>query len=254
MMRVRWAAIAVLLATRGAAFTEDKQPEAPRVIAVAPFGVISGEQATLRIRGAKLSNATELRFDDAPAGLSAEIKEKKAAEIPTGLDAQAVGDTQIEVKLNVPADLHVRSVNFRVVTPDGTTAPRELRVLNATDCVEEIEPNGGLREAQPLALGQTLRGTIKEDKDVDTFRILGKAGQRLTADIVAAQGASFLDSLLTLYDGQGHPLASNDDHTLRDSHLVFQLPADGAYLLTVQDAHDRGSLWHTYLLSITEAP
>ena len=230
---------------------EEQKPDTPRITAIAPLDVIPGQETTLRIRGVKLSNATEVRF---PGALKAEIKEKKAAEIPNGLDAKDVGDTQLEVKLTIPADLPAGPLALSVVTPDGTTAPRELRVLDAANCTDEKEPNGSLREAQPIELGKTLRGTIKEDKDVDVFQFTGKSGQHIAAEIFAARGASLLDSLLTLLDARGHQLACADDSLTHDSQLTLTLPADGRYFLIMQDAHDRGGAWHGYELTVKETP
>ena len=230
---------------------EDKTPDLPRITAIAPFDLVPGKETSLRIRGVKLGNATEVRL---PSGLKAEIKEKKAADIPNGLDAKDVGDTQIEARLTIPADQPVGPLAISVVTPEGTTAPRELRVLDATSCVDEKEPNGGLREAQPIEMGKMLRGSIKEDKDVDVFRFNGKAGQRIVAEVFAARGASLLDSVLTLTNARGHLLASADDSAARDSQITLVLPGDGQYFLTVQDAHDRGGVWHCYELTVKETP
>lgn len=245
----RWLLVAALVA--GPVYAQDKKPDVPRITAVAPFGLLPGKETTLKIRGVKLSNATEVRL---PGGLKAEIKEKKTADVPNGLDAKDVGDTQLEVKLTVPADRPAGPLALSVVTPEGITAPRELRILDAANCVDEKEPNGGLREAQPIEFGKTLRATIKEDKDVDVFRFTGKSGQRIAVEVFAARGASLLDSTVTLMDARGHVLASADDSATRDSQLIHPLPADGPFFLIVQDAHDRGGSWHGYTLTVKEAP
>ena len=249
-MPLRWLLAAALL-TAFHLYAEDKKQDAPRITAIAPLDLIPGQETTLKIRGVKLSNATEVRFSGA---LKAVIKEKKAAEIPNGLDAKDVGNTQLELKLTVPDDLPAGPLALSIVTPEGTTAPRELRVLDAASCVDEKEPNGSLREAQLIELGTTLRGTIHEDKDVDVFQFAGKAGQRIAAEIFAARGASLLDSVLTLLDARGHQLACADDSLTPDSQLTLTLPADGSYFLIVQDAHDRGSAWHGYELVVIAAP
>ena len=249
-MPLRWLLAAALL-TAAHLHAEDKKPDAPRITAIAPLDLIPGQETTLRIRGVKLSNATEVRF---PGAFKAEIKEKKAADIPNGLEAKDVGDTQLEVKLTVPADLPAGPLALSVVTPDGTTAPRELRVLDAANCVDEKEPNGSLREAQTIEPGKTVRGTIKEDKDVDVFQFTGKSGQRIAAEIFAARGASLLDSVLTLLDARGHQLACADDTLTSDPQLTLTLPADGPFFLIVQDAHDRGGPWHSYELTVIATP
>ena len=64
---------------------------------------------------------------------------------------------------------------------------------------------------------------------------------------------SLLDAVLTLFDAHGHILATCDDTA--DSHdpqLRAELPADGAYFLALNDAHDRGGAWHNYELTVKE--
>lgn len=249
-MPCRWLLIAAVLAGADAS-GQDKKPDLPRVTAIAPFDLLPGQETTLKIRGVKLSNATEVRLS---GGLKAEIKERKTADVPTGFDAKDVGNTQLEVKLTLPTDLPAEPLVLSVVTPEGTTPPRELRVLDAAHCADEKEPNGGLREVQPIEFGKVLRGTIKEDKDVDVFRFTAKSGQRIAVEIFAARGLSLLDSTVTLMDARGRVLTSADDSATRDTLLTHQLPADGPYFLIVQDAHDRGGPWHGYELILKEAP
>jgi hypothetical protein len=87
------------------------------------------------------------------------------------------------------------------------------------------------------------------------FRFRGAAGQQIAAEIFARRAGSLLDSVLTLYDSRGALLITNDDADKNaDSRLTTTVPADGDYLLSVQDAHDRGSPWHAYELSLKIAP
>lgn len=237
-----------------AASAQDKKPDVPRITALVPLEVTPGSTAKLRVRGVKLAAASEVQFPDAKVPLTAVIKEKKAADLPNGLDAKDVGDSQIEFTIEVSAELPCGLVQFRVVTPDGTTAPGVLRVIEASALVEEKEPNGSFREAQPVELGKTVRGVIKEDKDVDVFQFTGRAGQKIAAEVIAARGASLLDSSLTLTDARGQFLAVNDDSGgTRDSALTFKLPADGVYFFSVIDAQDRGTAWHSYEFIVKEA-
>ncbi len=237
------------------ALAQEQKPNVPRITAVVPLEVTPGSTATVRVRGVKLAAASKVQFLEAKTPLTAVIKEKKAADVPNGLDAKDVGDSLIEFTLTVPAELPGGLVNFRVVTPDGTTAPAVLRVIEAAALVEEREPNGSFREAQPVELGKTVRGVVKEDKDVDVFQFAGRAGQKIAAEVIAGRGASLLDSSLTLTDVRGQFLATNDDSGgTRDSALTFTLPADGPYFFSVIDAQDRGTAWHSYEFIVKEVP
>lgn len=239
-----------LLTLATAAFAEDKK-DAPRVTAVAPLEIVPGVNGFVKIRGVKLSAASEVRFPDNPV-IKAEIKEKKAAEVPNGLDAKDVGDTQIEVALTVPADLAPGKIAFVVTTPDGPVSA-SLLVREAATLVSEKEPNNGFAEAQPVELGRTITGSVKEDKDVDVFQFNGHAKQHVLAEVSANCCGSLLDAVLTLFDARGHILATCDDiGGNHDPQLHADLPADGVYFLALYDAHDRGGAWHPYELTVKE--
>jgi len=232
---------------------DKKATDGPRITAIAPLSVAPGGKATLLIRGLKLTDATAFVFPGAPA-LTAEIKTKKAAELPAGAEAKDIGDTQLEAVLTVPAEQPIGTVTFRIDTPGGNTPTRELRIAATAGTLEEKEPNDGFREAQPCELGRTIRGTLKSDKDVDVFGFNGTAKTKVTAEVFAARGGSLLDSVLNAIDPKGHVLATNDDANERDAQLTFEVPAGGRFMIAIQDAGDRGSAWHGYELLVKEKP
>jgi hypothetical protein len=229
---------------------EDKN-DAPRVTALAPLEIVPGVDVALKIRGMKLSAATEVSFPGT-VGVKAEIKEKKTADVPNGLDAKDVGDTQVEVALTVPADLPPGKITLVVNTPDGS-AITSLLVREAAVLVEEKEPNGGFAEAQLIEWGRTIRGSVKEDKDVDVFQFKGQAKQTVLVEVAANCCGSLLDAALTLFDARGQIVASCDDMPgSHDPQLRVTLPADGTYFLSLFDAHDRGGGWYPYELLVKE--
>lgn len=227
----------------------------PRICVMAPIGLATGTNSTLKIRGLKLAGAIGVSVRAANGTIKAEIKEKKVAEVPAGLDAKDVGDSLVAVDLTVPANLAGSELMISVITPEGTTQALSVRAVDAGEFLGEIEPNDGFRNAQPLLLGKRVFGAINRDKDVDVFAITGHARKFLTADVMAARAGSLLDGVLTLYDSKGRMLASCDDSGgSRDPHLRFKLPTDGTYFLVIQDAGDRGTPWHAYELSAREEP
>ena len=128
-----------------------------------------------------------------------------------------------------------------------------MLVREAATLVEEKEPNGGFAEAQPIELGRTIRGSVKEDKDVDVFQFSGHQKQNVLAEVSASCCGSLLDAVLTLFDARGHILATCDDTPeSHDPQLRLALPADGIYFLALNDAHDRGGAWHNYELTVKE--
>ena len=270
-------ALALLAPPVGA---EDKKDEPkkdpPRVALVTPLGVSAGATGTVKVRGTRLADATEIRFPDAKAPVTATIKSKGKADVPQGMEAAEVGDTQVEVELAVPKETPVGELSLVVVTPAGGSEPRPLLVTDAATTVEEKEGNNGFRQAQALTLPATVRGRVDNADDVDVFSFTAKSGQTLVAEVDAARHGSSLDSLLTLYDAAGNVVATNDDaasdaeagaadddneqrkdpaklraaRAKRDSLLCFGCRSDGTYYLALLDANGRGGSTHVYQLSI----
>ena len=117
--------------------------------------------------------------------------------------------------------------------------------------VTEKEPNDGFRDAQTITLPATGAGAIHAPQDVDVFKFEGRAGQRITCEILAARLGSPLDASLTLYDTAGAVLAHADDTAgSRDPILTFTLPKNGTYYLCLIDADDRGGPTHVYRLLV----
>jgi hypothetical protein len=242
-------ALVALVGFLACAQAQEKKDE-PRLTGLVPLEVSPGAEVTLKFRGLKLDTATEVRFPTQPA-LKAELKDKKKADLPTGLEAKDVGDTRCEATVKLPADLAPGVFAVELVTPTATIR-REIRVQAADALLEEKEPNNGFREAQPLDLGKTLRGQIREDKDVDVFVFEARAKQKFAIEVLAARALSMLDPVLTIYDEHGRILKSSDDNEGRDPKLTFQAPVDGKFMIAIQDAGDRGGTWHAYQLTVKE--
>ena len=264
-----WVACAALASSRPppAPAQEKKKDEdkGPRVTMVSPLAVAPGAAATLKVRGLRLAEATEVRPPEAKPAGKAVIKSQGKAEMSQGLEAAEVGDTQVEVELTVPPETPPGALAVVVVTPAGETKPYELEVIPTKSLVPDKEPNDGFRQAQALSAGQVVAGTVQSGEDVDVFRFEGRSGQKLVAEVTAARRGSALDSLLTLYGAAGHVLATNDDGgsrrgdvggaggTSADSVLRFQCTTDGTYYLALTDANARGGPAHPYLLALKAA-
>ena len=252
MRRAAFLVAIVLSLPLALAPAQQKPPEKkdqPRTLVCAPLGVVPGAETKLVIRGQRLDTATELRFGDVQA--TVKITGKGKAAVPNMQDAAKVGDTQLEAAVTLPADFADKEAKFTVVTPAGESAPHTL-LVDKTPTVAEKEPNNGFRQAQAVAVPQVIDGAIGQAQDVDVYRFDGKAGQQLVVEVLAARYGSALDSILTLYDADGHTVASNDDldGTTTDSRLEVTLAKAGVYYVSLIDAHDTGGPAHVYRLSI----
>ena len=126
-----------------------------------------------------------------------------------------------------------------------------LRVIARELSFDEKEPNGGFRQPNDVKLPQTIRGTIDPANDVDVFRFTARAGQKVRLETFSAGYGSMLDPILTLHDATGRTLISDDDAKQgRDALIRFTITREGAYFVSVIDAHDRGGAAFGYLLEL----
>jgi hypothetical protein len=128
------------------------------------------------------------------------------------------------------------------------------------ECLER-EPNNKPADAQAVTLPIVVNGRIDSPGDIDIFKIEGRKGEKIVADVDARKLDSPLDSMLELTDAEGRRVALNDDCAdkgdgLRthhaDSYLNVELPADGVYCLRIGDAQHQGGADYAYRLRIGE--
>lgn len=219
-----------------------------------PLGIAAGATSNIVIRGTLLDGVTEVKFPD--SHITAKILSKGKAKLPDKADPKALGDTQVEVEVTVPADSAVPAeaaaseAKFVVVCPAGTTPPHALLIAAKGTLVAD-KKGVGFADAQPLSPGQAIDGAIEHPKQVHVYRIEGRAGQKIVAEVFAARVGSPLDSLLTLYDPRGNIVGSNDDFAgSSDSRLEITLPAAGPYYLSLVDAFDQGGPLHVFRLTL----
>jgi hypothetical protein len=216
----------------------------PKVSYAQPFVLVPGQAVKLTVRGLNLDQATEAKIE----GAEVSIKSKGRAEIPKDSEPAVHGDTklELEVKLSEGAE----KAELVVVNPAGTTGPYAFSVVAKDRLVAEKEPNGGFAQAQPVEEGKSVQGAVGSPNDVDVFRVIGKAGETWVFDAVAQRRGSPLDPILTLHDPAGRIAAVSDDSgDSRDATIRLKLPADGAWSLSLVDAHNQGGATHVYLLS-----
>jgi hypothetical protein len=227
---------------------QPKKPESkngPHVLVAVPLGFAPGGGGKVTLRGLRLDGATAVRL---PGGKgSVKLLRKGKVPVPNTQKPEKVGDSEVQVELSLPADLAEGTVALEVLTPGGTTTHN---LLVARGVVAEKEPNDGYKQAQALTLPALVDGVIAAPQDVDVFRFEGKAGQKVIAEVLAARHGSPLDGLLTLVDGRGAILASNDDAEGADPKIEFTLPRDGVYYLSLIDAHDQGGPSFVYRLRV----
>jgi len=245
--------------------------EPPAIVLAMPFAVpytppgADNASVKLVLRGLRLENPTEVRVTVANGGTgvatgtgtgvaTAKILSSGAAAVPDKLEAKRVGDRQVEIALTMPSEPPVDGLlELRVVTAAGVSQPYRIWVDAGAKAVEEKEPNDGFDKAQAVELASgsatKLDGVIHEARNVDVYRIDGRAGERLRGELMAARQGGPLDAFATLFDETGNIVMQADDADgVADPRWDTVLPRSGRYFLSIQDAHDRGGVLHRYRL------
>jgi hypothetical protein len=243
--------IALLLLPTGLAPGQGKPADGkdkPKLIVAVPVAVMPGKTSKVTVRGFRVDAATEIRVHHPNS--SAKLLGKSKLSVPNQQDPALVGDSQVEIEVTLPEDYPMSRLSLAVVTPAGESPPYRMGV-DPEAAVAEKEPNNGFKNAQPLQLPQSVDGMIGHAQDVDVFRFEGKEGQAVVLEVFANRYGSPLDSFLTLYDGDGHIIASNDDHNgSADSRIETKLPRTGTYYVSLIDANDQGGPAYVYRLSV----
>ncbi len=203
-------------------------------------------------------------------------------------------DKRIKQWINRPACASLSSIAIVEVTvaSDAEPGPRELRLITARGVtnplvfyvgqVPEVARKPMLtsrlqvlgKEQQSLrqrpddeieariTVPCTMNGQIASG-EVNRYRFDARAGQRLVVTVDARKLIPFIadavpgwfQPVLTLCDAEGNELEFNDDYRFHpDPTLFFEVPKNGEYVLTINDAIFRGREDFVYRITIGELP
>jgi hypothetical protein len=99
--------------------------------------------------------------------------------------------------------------------------------------------------------------------EVNRYRFRASKGQRLVISVKARELVPYVadgvpgwfQAVLSLHDAKGNELAYNDDYRFHpDPVLFFEVPEDGDYVLTINEALYRGRESFVYRITIGELP
>lgn len=225
--------------------SQDKKPDpkkepVPKVLYAVPLVAKPGEKQKLTLRGKNLASVKEVKVSGAE-GAKLKVLGAKAAGVPNNHPGERVGDSEVEIELELPKGAKPGEVKLTAVNAGGDSNAYTLLLRDNLPVVAEKEENGAFASAQPLALPCAVEGTIKGTHDVDVFKVELKKGAKVRAEVQAARFGSPLDGFLTVCDANRNILGSADDvNGSADPVLTFAAPRDGTYYLSLIDAHDLG--------------
>src|SRR5262245_28994603 len=216
----------------------------PYLDSIFPLGARQGTSHELVARGQMLDGAKRIEVTGGP-GQALEIK-----TLGSSTDA-------VPVHVNVAKDAQLGVYQLRLLTRAGWSNPVKFFVGDLPELIE-AEPNNAPGQAQRVSLPATINGRIERKGDIDQFCFTAGAGEQLVFEVKAEELGSPLDAHLTLYDGKGSELASNDDadpnnRLNRDARLEFSFKEAGDYSLAIRDLSRLGGPDYGYQLTIRRA-
>ncbi len=243
-------AFAFLTGTSTAQPKKESTEAPPQVLFAMPLAIELGKTSKLTVRGLRLDTVTEIHLQE-PRSTGKIVGKGKKIAVPNGMNANQVGDSEIEIEVTLPKEVAGSVVPFTLLNAGGESKPHELLVGDLSTVIIEKEPNDSFKQAQPIVVPCVVEGTIRQPQDVDVFRFEGKRGEHLVFDLQANRFGSPLDGSLTLYDEKGHSIASADDSAgSLDPILEITLLHDGIYFLSLIDANDQGAPIYLYRLNV----
>jgi len=220
----------------------------PKPLYAIQLAADAGKTTKLTIRGVRLDTATEVRVGD-PKSSGKVVGKGRKTPISNQMNADVVGDTEIDVEITLPADVPGGVVPLSLIGPGGEGRPFLLLVNDDTPRIPEKEPNDGFKQAMSLTAPVVVEAGFKQPQDVDVFRIEGKAGDKFRFEVQAKRYGSPAEPMLTLYDVAGRVVATGETSTNTPDPIIrITLPKDGVYYVSVIEGFDQGGPMFVYRL------
>jgi hypothetical protein len=254
-MTYRLIPIALLLLTLNPAAPQEKPKEPPpQALYALQLAADPGKTTKLTVRGVGVDAATEVRLGEPKSSGRVLGKGKKIA-LSNQMNAQVIGDSEVEIEVTLPAEVPGGSVPLSLVGPGGEGKQMNLVVNDDTPRVSEKEPNDGFKEAMPLKGSVIVEASFKQPQDVDVYRIDVKAGDKYRIEAQSRRFGSPADVMLTLFDSEGHTLAAGENpQGSSDPTIRFTAPRDGTYFVSAIEGYDQGGANFVYRLAIRKEP
>jgi hypothetical protein len=224
----------------------------PMVMSISPVAVQTGATTECEV-SARYNLYGAYKVFVTGDGVAAEVDPPKPAtpkpQVP-----------KLKVRFKVAADALPGVRDVRVATPQGASTLGQIVVVR-DPIIREAPNHATLKTAQPIALPATVCGAIEKPEDVDYYKFTVAAGAALTFHVRGQRLENkihdlqeHLDPILTLRNGSGTILASNDNYFFGDPLLHYRFAAAGDYYLEVRDARYGGNPDWQYCIEINDRP
>ncbi|HEY8750785.1 MAG TPA: hypothetical protein VIM11_22565 [Tepidisphaeraceae bacterium] len=149
--------------------------------------------------------------------------------------AEPPKDDQLRLKVTAAPDAVIGERQLRLIGPTGVTRPVRL-----TLSAYEVQPLVASDQPQDVHLPATVTGQIATAGQLQQLRFQGHKGEPLVFDVSARRSGSPFEAVMTIQSESGRQLPATLEHHAGDPLLLFNPPADGAYVLRLRDLRFRG--------------
>jgi len=125
-----------------------------------------------------------------------------------------------------------------------------VRVSDVAQALE-TEPNNELAKATRVELGHGINGRIDQPGDIDHFIFTAKKGQKLRFKAITRRQGSPTSAYIRLLNASGGQVAAKEDFGVGDAFFDYTFPADGDFVLAVEDLHGNGGAAYAYHVDVT---
>ncbi len=205
----------------------------PRLNQISPMGGGAGTSIWLEVQGTELDGPGSLRFDH------------------PGFRVERWPTSKKRFLVTIAADVSAGTHECWYVGKLGVSNSRLFAVSKGLTELVEASGNHDAENAQVVPVNSVVNGFSGNNRD-GNFRVTLKKNQRVVIECVAQRLDSMFDAVLTLSSAEGKPLASNGDYHGTDPLIDFFAPADGDYLVRLNDIAYRGG--RPFRLIFTDRP
>jgi hypothetical protein len=222
--------LCLLFLLAATSFAQNVCLPAPRLLTVMPMGGQAGTSVEVTITGENLEEVSALLFST-----------------PT-ITAKPVTGVEGKFTVTIAPDAPPGVYDARVLSRLGVSSARAFSVGRLPE-VTRTAPNNSLESALPLAMNSICNATMTK-RAVDFYSFQGAKGKRVVVECAATGLDSRLTPVTIIADAQGHDLLVNRTGGLLD----FTPPADGKYLIKLNDLTFQGGPRLFYRLALQEVP
>ena len=237
----------------------------PTIARVAPQGIARGMTVEMEIEGFNLAKTSAIYFSE--KGVTGKILRIK--ELPDLSDVRLGANgtvssidlgplpprNQVTVEIDVSTEAKVGPINFRLLTPLGTSPVGTFLIEPFFGEAADVEPNDSIENATEVYLPTIFTGVISRNGDVDNFKIKVRAGQEVVFENGAAMLGSTLQPVVRILREDQSVLAEfGQDGPDSVKAFAHRFEKAGFYYLQITDYQQSGRASHFYRLKAGEFP